>query len=452
MGANFVQVSGPGGRFQSFTPGTSINTWIWNPASLKGSLPGGDLIYADRVRFHVTGNLTRNGTAGNFASPNWEALAQQFGQLRIYSQFCGEMVNKSQNSVPLLQNHDAFFHNGFGPQTRIRGMYSGTAGVSRAIEYEFAYDFKRAYLERPTDSCPWLGFLEGGIIEVDLMPATALNSYGWTATGTWTMDCEIDWFPDRTPLIHAPIQPRLYRVTTSGPEFLLKGLGAPAGLDGVVQGSRLALLSWLGSGTSAANNTSASKDNGFYAAFGGSGGILFGTNGLSRLDVPFRDQVSIDAVSAWVSSFLAELAPVRHRNEIPTGQNSLTAQNDIAGWPFAMDPALSVAQQSLVADSLDFFPLVWPGPYDKIADMQKVDGDLSFTATLNTPPSPSLQLFRTDEVCGWTSAKVMDLMERMGFRHKDRGGRYTWATKYAGAKRADETTQWGMPLQIVEAA
>ncbi len=452
MGANFVQVSGPGGRFQSFTPGTSLLTWIWNPASLKGSLPGGDLIYADRIRFHVTGQITRNATVGDFGSPNWEALAQQFGQLRVYSQFCGEMVNKSQNSVPLLMNHDSMFHNGFGPSTRIRGMYSGSAGQARAIEYEFQYDFKRSYLERPTDSCPWLGFLEGGIIEVDLMPATALNSYGWTATGTWTMDVEIDWFPDRTPLIHAPIQPRLYRVTTSGPEFLLRGLGAPAGLDGVVQGSRLALLSWLGSGTSNSNHTSASKDNGFYAAFGGSGGVLFGTNGLSRLDVPFRDQVSIDAVSAWISSFLAETTPIRHRTENPAGLSSNTAQNDLAGWPFAMDPSLTTGQQSYIADSLDFFPLVWPGPYDKIADMQKVDGDLSFTATLNTPPAPSLQLFRTDEVCSFTSAKVMDLMERMGFRHKDRGGRYAWSTKYAGAKRADDTTQWGMPLQIVEAA
>lgn len=447
MSANFVQVSGPGGRVQTLVPGSSAQTYIFNPASLKGTLPGGDFIYADRLRFRIRGNLTKTASADS-ATPNWEQLAQAFGQVRVYSQFLGEMVNKSLTSVPLLANHDSWFHNGFSPPTRARGQVSGSSGDVIAVEYEFEVPFRRGYLTRQTDSCPWLPFLEGGIIELDLQASNALSAFGWTMSGNWICDLVIDWYPDKQALIHAPVQSRLYKVITSGPEYLIRGVGSPNGLDGVVQGARLAILSWLGSGDSASEG---GHDSGFYQAFAG-GGILFGTNGVTRLDVPFRDQVSIDAVSAWVGSFLADSKAVRHRANMPFGQFSSVGQNDLADWPYAMNPFLTFASQDLVNDALNFFPLVFPGHYDKISDFQKVDGDLSFTATLSTPPSAILNLFRTDEVCGFSAAKVMDLMDRMGLVHQSRGGRYAYIPKYADGKRADDTTNWGMPLKVVLAA
>jgi len=128
--------------------------------------------------------------------------------------------------------------------------------------------------------------------------------------------------------------------------------------------------------------------------------------------------------------------------------------NDLAQWPFVMAPSLTLgsANQSLISDIADFFPLIWPGHYDKISDFQKVNGDLSFTASLTTPPGSSiLHLFRSDEVCGFTMAKVMDLMERMGLPHVARGGAYDVVPKYAGSKKADPTTYWGFPLKIVRA-
>jgi hypothetical protein len=445
MSANFTQISGPSGRYPSFTASPNgIQTYLFNPASLKGTLPGGDFLYLDRLRFRITGNLTRiSGATAN--SPNWEALAQMFGQIRVYSQFLGELVNKSFNSVPIIANHDAYLQAGYGTTTRARPQTTGSSGDTKAIEYEFEVPFRRKYLLRETDSCPWLPFLEGGIIELDLQPNNALANYGWTMSGNFICELVADWFPDKQALIHTPIQSRLYRVVTSGPEYLLKGVGAPAGLDGVVQGARLAALSWLGKGTSISSNAA---DSGFYSAFS-AGGILWATNALSRMDIPWRDQSSIDAVSAWVGSFLADTQAVRHRFDLIRNNNS---SHDLAGWPYAMDPAITSAVQTLVADGLDFFPLVWPSQYDKISDMQKVDGDLSFTATLGNPPASTLHLFRSDEVCGWTPAKVLDLMERMGLPHVSRGGQYDFGPKYAGAKKADESTQWGMPIKIFKAA
>lgn len=455
MSANFTQISSITGRTQTFVPGATKQTYQFRPASLKGTLPGGDFIYAKRLRGRLFGGTITNTSGSAQNTPNWQQMASVLGNVRVYSQFLGEIVNKSLNTIPLIMNHDAYYDNGFGAHTRERPVVVGLANNGTFVpEYEFVIPFERNYLTRSIDSCFWLPFLEGGEIEIDLNPSTSLNPFGtFTLSGNWTMELVVDWYADKQPMIHTPVANRIYRVTTTGPEYLLKGVGAPNGLDGVVQGARLAILSWLAKGTS---NFASQQDNGFYAPFGG-GGINFGTAGLNRIDVPFRDQVSTDAVSAWVSSFLADTAAVRALN-----QSGGITSSDQAQWPFLRDSAAILASngtiataQSLITDFLDFFPLVWPDKSEgtKISDMQKVDGDLSLTATFGgTQPGNVLNLFRTEEICGFTFAKVCDLMERMGLPHVSRGGAYDFVPKYAGAKRADDTTQWGMPLKIVQAS
>jgi hypothetical protein len=456
--ANFVQVSGPQGRTQTLNAGASVNTFLWNPQSLKGQLAGGDFLYVKRIKIRSVLLLENTvGGEGSNIPPSWEVVAQAFGQVRCFSPFLGELVPKNLNSVPLLSNHDQYFANGFRPITRRRPTAATVTGAG-PIAYEFIFEipFERDYLERSIDSCPWMPFLEGGTIEVDLNASTSLANYGWQVNSC-TQTCTIDYYVDKQALIHSPIQSRLYRVVSPGPEFVLKAVGSPSGLDGVISGSRLATMSWLAKGVTVNGNTDTVGDNGFYAAFGGSGGMAFGSNGLNRLDIPFRDQVSIDDVSAWLESFLSDCNPIRMFEALNvTGANV----DDITQFPFVDSPSTTMTNsfttfggtsQSLVCDLLDFFPLIWPSPGDKISDMQKVNGDLSFTATLSTPPAAILNLFRTDEVCGFTPDKVMDLMDRMGLPHKQRGGQYIYVPKYAGAKKADDTTVWGFPLKIIRA-
>jgi len=448
MSANFTQVSGPGGRSQTLVPAAATQTYLWNPSSLKGQLDGGDYIYAKRVKLRTTGFIT-NTTGTGPSSLNIEQIQQALGKVRVFSQFLGEMVNKSSTTVALLTNHDMYFVNGFRPYTRKRPTSAVTTAVVVPVEIITEIPFEREYLERSTDSCPWLPFLEGGQIEVDLSPNTSLLTYGWTPTGNWIQTCTVDWYCDKQALIHCPVQSRLYQVTTQGPEFVIRVVGSPNGLDGVTAGSRLAVLSWLFKGSS---QTDAIYDSGFYAQFGG-GGILPGTAGINRLDVPFRSQVSIDDVNAWVESFLSDVGPTRYHPNIVTEASS----NDLADWPYVMDPVEAAlnynatSPRSLINDALNFMPLVWPGHYDKISDMQKVNGDLSFSCSFGgTPPSNVLNLFRTDEICGFTPQKIYDIMERMGLRHVDQGGSFNVVPKYAGAKKADVTTVWGFPLKIVD--
>lgn len=473
MSANFTQVSGPGGRVQSFTPGASQNTFIWNPSSLKGQLDGGDFIYAKRIKFRTYGNVTERDATIRPIPPNWEQMAQAFGNVRVFSQFLGEVLPKSLNSVPLLANHDMYFVNGFRPITRKRGQtMRSSSGGSFPVEYVFEAPFEREYLTRGIDSVPWLPFFEGGIFEVDLQPSNALQEYGVDMSGSWNQTCTIDWYCDKQAQIPSPVQSRLYRVTTTGPEYVLKSVGSPQGLDGVASGCRLAILSWLMKGaTSSESESPATFDNGFYSVFGAAGGLQLGTNGLTRLDIPFRTQVSIDDVSAWFESFLSDVGPIRMiENLNVTAYQGVNANvvtdvgwNDLSGWPYVMNPALTSGAntnseiagqgQSLIRNAANFFPLIWPGHGDKITDFQKVNGDLSFTATLTTPPGAAiLNLFRTDEVCAYTMAKVYDIMARMGLPHKDTGGAYTVVTKYGGGKKTDDTTKWGLPLKIIPAA
>lgn len=443
MSANFTQVSGPGGRTQTLVPGAATQTFLWNPSSLKGQLDGGDFIYAKRIKFRTTGLMTN--TAGTVGSLNWQQMAQAFGQVRVYSQFLGELVPKNLNSVPLIVNHDAYFTNGFQPYTRKRPQSLVTTGVVVPIEFVFSIDFERDYMIRPADTMPWLPFLEGGQIEVDLAPAAAFGgANGWTSTGNWIQSCVIDWYTDKQALIPAPIQQRLYKVTSPGPEYNLRAVGSPNGMDGVSSGSRLVILSMLMKGkTATIPNFS---DNGYYAAFGGGGPTGLGTNNLTRLELPFRNQVGVDDVNSWFESFISDAGPTRFKSNI----NVETAANDMADWPNVMDPTLATSQ-SFISDQADFLPLLWPGRGDKISDFQKVNGDLQVQATWGTPPANVLTLFRTDEICGYTPQKIYDIMERMGLRHVDQGGGFAVVPKYAGAKKADVTTVWGFPLKIIKA-
>jgi hypothetical protein len=454
MSANFTQISGPGGRVQTLVPGASTQTFLWNPSSLKGQLDGGDFVYAKRIKLRTMGFLTNTNGTGP-ASLNHQQMQQALGQVRVFSQFLGELVSKASTSVSLLTNHDAYFVNGFKPYTRKRPSSAVTTGVVVPIEIITEIPFEREYLERSTDSCPWMPFLEGGQIECDLAPNTALALLGWTATGSWQQTATIDWYTDRQALIHSPVQSRLYKVTTTGPEYVLRVVGSPNGLDGVTAGARLAVLSWLFSG---ASQTANFHDNGYYAQFGG-GGFLPGTAGINRLDVPFRSQVSVDDVNAWIESFLSDVGPTRYRPNASQETNAApgTRSNDLSDWPNVMDPVACetgyFAVTSLIGNQLDFLPLVWPGHYDKISDMQKVNGDLSLSVSFGgTPPGNVLNLFRSDEICGFTPAKVYDIMERMGLRHVDQGGQYKVIPKYAGAKAADLSTIWGFPLKVIKAA
>lgn len=455
--ANFVQVQGPNGRVQTLNAGPGIQTFIWNPQGLKGQLAGGDFLYVKRIKFRCALILT-NGTEGSLIPPSWEAVAQAFGNVRVYSPFLGELVPKSLNSVPLLSNHDQYFVNGFRPITRQRPT-SGSIGTGGTMPFEFIFEvpFERDYLVRPMDSCPWLPFLEGGIFEVDLRPSTSLSNYGWTVTSC-QQTCTIDYYCDKQALIHTPIQSRLYKVTVTPPEYVLKSVGSPNGLDGVISGSRLAVLSMLAKGFTVNGAADTVGDNGFYSAFGGTGGPAFGTNGLIRVEVPFRDQIGIDDVNAMLESFLSDTNPIRM-----FANGSVTSSDicDITQFPFVMDPTNAQAvsatgaggagPQTLVCDLLDFWPLIWPQPGDKISDFQKVSGDLSLQMNFSNPPGSILNLFRTDEVCGFTPQKVKDLMDRMGMPHSDDGGGYDFVPKYAGAKRADATTVWGFPMKVIRA-
>jgi hypothetical protein len=461
MSANFVQVStfgGGGGRTQTLVPGVGTQLFQFAPTGLPGVTDGGDRIYAERIRVRVTGNITRNaGGAATTPAPNWEQLAQAFGKVHVFSPDLQEIVPLGHNTVPLLANHDQFTTNGQRPITRKRSTEFGTTGISLPIEYEFEIPFARDYGVRPTDFCPWLPLLDQGVIEFELRPSNALATFGetstgWTMSGNWTAEVVIDWFTDKQSLIHAPVGSRIYQPVTAGPEFILKNVGGAKGYDGVVAGCRLATLSWLAAGATNPN-FGAGHDNGFYAAYSPGSGPSFGSNLLTRIDLPWRMQKSINAVTAYLGAFLADQGPVRFRANLSAG--ATVTDNDLANWPYTMDPAMSNGTngRSLLIDALDFFPLIWPdhAPRQKISDMQKVNGDLTFTADFANAVGLTTHLFRTDEVLAFSRVKVLDIMDRMGQTHVDRGGVWRYIVKYGDPKQANVSTQWGMPLKIVTA-
>jgi hypothetical protein len=353
MGSNFIQLSGSGqgGRSQTLVPSSSVQTFTFIPSSLFGKI-GNDFIYADRIRVRVVGQLTLNSAGTVTRIPNREQLAQALGAVRVYSQVLGEIYPKNITFAPMLINHDGWFANRYKPRVpdpvqTATSLTTATQNVYIDLEIPFAID----YLERDVDACPWMPFMEQGIVEIDLQPSTTFSaSLGWTMTGNWTATAVMDYHHDSQALIHVPNQFRLYRINSGGPEFQLLNVGAPQGLDGVTSGSRLGVLSWLLKG---ATPGSSFYDNGFYAGTPSGSGINFGTNALTRLEIPWRDQRSVDDVSAWISAFFADAARTRALPQLDTAFNAI--QYDVTDFPFNVNLSDVLSPSDpLIASNLNF--------------------------------------------------------------------------------------------------
>ena len=456
MNGNFVQVSGSGqgGRQQTLAPGTTTQTFFFTPQSLPGKI-GNDYIYADRVRLRVRGFIT--STVIGAVQPTDEVLAKALGAVRVYSPILGELVPKSLTTAPILNNHDAWFANAFKPRMPALARQTAISTTTQIpIEIEVEIPFCTDYLERPEDTAPWISMLEQGEIALDLRPSTSLSAYGWLMTGTWTATCVLDYLHDSKALIHVPNQFRTYRVNTPGPEYIMLNVGAPQGLDGIVSGSRLGVLSWLATGYGpTVDGALQDEDNGYYDVLAPSGGLNFSINAINRIDIPWRDQRSIDEVTAFCAAFYADVMRVRRLGQIDGGIGAGGVQYDNADFPFNQDDALaatSLGGDPILSPNLNFFPLIWPyGRGSKISDMMQVDGSLSLTASFGNPDDLSIvNLFRTHEFCQFTQVKTREIMARMGLGHKLDGGDYDVVPAYHDQKRSSERTAAYLPMQIVK--
>ncbi len=481
MNGNRYQLQGPGGYTPSLTATTGPGTFFFNLRGLP-TKAGNDYLYADCIRVRVWGPIhllaDQSGGAEGIRSlmPNQQQAANIVRQCRVFAPLLGELFPRRATYGTFLVNHDRWLARRFRRTVpeQVRNAVATAASVATMyVDIEFPFD--RDYGISPDDFTPLMALLEGGQLEVDLAPTTALTGTGlntngaagavanpWvlgTGANAWQARASIHYHHDSQLFLHVPTQFRLYEQVLSAPSFELQNVGAAQGLDGVISGARLAAMSWLGAGygIGEAGGAPIIDANQFYTNAPVGSGVNFAQQGLQRMDVPWRDQRSVIDVQSWIHDFMLDIKRVALQQQVDAGTvltqewaNGLTVC-DQSGFPFDEDVNFGTALgDPLLTPALGMWPLVWPGAEGaKIADMMMVDGTLQFNADFATSPSSRAHRFRTDEVTMFTPTKIQDLMDALQVPHVDRGGAYVNLPKYDTSRLGSARTAAFLPQKIV---
>jgi len=475
MNGNVFQLKGPGGYTPALTASAFPQTFFFDFKGLPAQI-GNDFIYADRIRFRVSGPIhlvNDPGVGHTQLMPNRQQLANIVRQIRVYSPVLGEICPRKASYGTFLINHDERFNKRFKRDVpeQIR-VPAGANETEIGVFVDFEICFERDYMISSDDTTPLATMFEGGQLEIDLAPSNAIpNSVAnvaWTmGTGAnaWTCRASIEYHHDSQLFIHVPTQARLYEQVLSAPSFELQNVGAPQGLDKVMSGSRLAIMSWLGAGALSLDEVPFLIDPcQFYTNAPAGSGVNFAQQGLQRIDIPWRDQRSIIDVQAFLHSFYSDIK----RSSIVQQVNASTIATDewiagltncdLSGFPNMEDILAGgagglMAGDPLLNPALTLWPMIWPGSeQSKIADMQMVDGTLPFSADFGTSPSSRPYRWRTDEVCQWSPNGILDLMDDIKRPHVSRGGAYALVPKYDGARMSSDRVAAFLPQKVVLAS
>ncbi len=471
MNGNVFQLKGPGGYTPSLTASAFPQTFFFDFKGLPAQI-GNDFIYADRIRFRVSGpiHLLADAAAGHSElMPNRQQLANVVRQIRVYSPVLGEICPRKASYGTFLINHDERFNKRFKRDVpeQLRDVAAVTT-TEIGVFVDFEICFERDYMISPDDTTPLATMFEGGQLEIDLAPTNALPpgvaNVPWvlgTGTNAWTCRASIEYHHDSQLFIHVPTQARLYEQVLSAPSFELQNVGAPQGLDKVMSGSRMAIMSWLGAGALSGDEVPFLIDPcQFYTNAPAGSGVNFAQQGIQRIDIPWRDQRSIIDVQAFLHSFYSDIKRDNIRQQI---NDRVIASDDwiagltvcdLSGFPNQEDILRSIMSgDPLLNAALTLWPMIWPpSEQGKIADMQMVDGTLPFSADFATSPSSRPYRWRTDEVCQWSPTGILDLMDDIKRPHVQRGGQYALVPKYDGARMASDRVAAFLPQKVVLAS
>lgn len=251
------------------------------------------------------------------------------------------------------------------PQPNLLG-----AGGNTTINFELYYrlPFAQDFLVNPMDTAPWVGFLEGGYINVNVAPSTALTGVlsGASITSV-TARLALCLVPDNEARIHTPVHYREHLTPATSSRVTITDMGSPDGLQGIDQS--------LGVGIAALLMLTGPDASGFAA----------GTtaNNITDFNIPWRDQPQIYNPELPYLSLLESMGPMRRQEG---GQ--LAYLNDMT-WPHligsAVPTGVAAATQFNNANAL-VFPLIAPGSGQYTSKLQTIAGskDINFGFT-STP-------------------------------------------------------------------
>lgn len=295
-----------------------------------------------------------------------EGLWQVLQSLEVTCPILGSLFAQQNTRGAVLGN--VIQRLGFGYNSTPSQNLTG-AGGGNTFDFELYYrlPFAQDFLANPMDTAPWVGFLEGGYINVNVAPTTAIATAMTGATITSvTARLALCLQPENEARIHTPVHYREHLTPATSSRVTITDMGSPDGLQGIDQS--------LGVGIAALLMLTGPDTVGFAA----------GTtaNNITDFNIPWRDQPQIYNPELPYLSLIDSMGTARRQ----TG-GAIAAVSDM-GWPYligsAVPTGVAAATQFNNANAL-VFPLIAPGKDQYTSKLQTVAGskdiNFGFTAT-----------------------------------------------------------------------
>jgi hypothetical protein len=131
-----------------------------------------------------------------------------------------------------------------------------------------------------------------------------------------------------------------------------------------------------------------------------------GVDAITRLDLPFRGQNSIDIVDPWFVTLRRQLGG----RVGPISGLGTTIAHDGSGWPYTM---AATPDNSLANSQALFFPMVMPGKNFETSKAQHIKGDITVNFGFASAPSGQSR-FATLELYEYDVVQLEALTRAMG--------------------------------------
>lgn len=410
----FWDLDAQGNISPTVVPGVAALPVTFNLSGLDGRTE--DLWnYIQAIWVHVDFTLTAGGTA---AVVNAEQNFRVVDSFNVFSPVLGDVLAQKDNKGPEVGHIDGPIGAGY-LQPVPYGPGTPAAPGAHAQGVYFRIPLGLDCYRRPTDFGPWAPLFEKGRVVVYIAPlGTVFGTLQTLSAAAVTVRAAFEILPFGTPQIHSPSKFVHYEFPTSGVQLKILSFGNGSGFLGVNAGARLAMLLWLSS-------------------LVGLGGV--GTPNIwTRFSLPWRHQRVVNNTDFAAASFLAG-----GRARV-VGDETGTLADDSTGWPYLQSTPIGA---SVLAASLYFFPIVWPGRESRMSAEQKQTGDLQIDAGFTATPNGT-HIFRTLEHYSFQPAMVGKIMGLMGFDTTNFTAQAKPADNHPAGKVAPGQ-QWGLPLRIL---
>jgi hypothetical protein len=383
----YRQLAAAGIKAPTVTPGAAANGTTFNLISLPP--------VTEDMRNYVLNFLARvsitldSDSAGNAIA--WDAFYKGVSAVRLYSPILGEVYQTQHTRGAVLGHLIQVVANGYQYPQPARAQIPTDTDADYTVDLYYVIPMAHECFVKPHETAQFTGLFEQGELEVRIAETTVYNGdyAGAVIKAPTTVRAWMEYIPSPDNFIGVPFQWREYQIPGNSTEFILRGVGGSSGLKGILNnGCGLAGLYWLTDATG--------------IGLGGADGV----DEITRVDLPFRNQESIDSVDPF---FLALRRQVGNRVG-PVAGNGTTIVHDGSGWPYTMaatpNNALANAQAMIL-------PLVSPGRQFETSKAQHVRGDLRVNFSFGSTPAPTHR-FVTHELLQFDEPQLIAITRAMG--------------------------------------